>query len=313
LKTIHEVEEYAAAHGVTLTAADKKKIAALQIAERDRLQKLDNAKNKTFADRWNQFYPRLLKTIVSTGETVLTFSQTVIVSLGIPVVLVLLLIVEHQRVMSGIKLFESSTALASFAGWALVLLNLVLEFQSHHIEHKSGYEQERSLRWSLRIWLSNMAYRLGIGENWNEQPLSPAARYRRLLKLVTFSILALALAGSMRSVIEKTNGAWYDALANILTQSSLLLMLTWAGGLLFAAAAVLSAQGLSRYVAIRCVEIITDMESHQTIEEDKFTVQIEQAGANVAIAIVNEKIAQKAAKNGEEIPVPLSPNGRTMN
>src|SRR5690606_18090255 len=128
-----------------LTPADKSKIAALQAAECDRLQATATTQSRTFADRWNRFYPKLLETIVSLGETVLTFAQTVIVSLGVPVVLVLLLVVEHQRVVHGIQLFETSDELASFAAAALVLLNLVLEFQTHHIEHKAGYEQDRDL------------------------------------------------------------------------------------------------------------------------------------------------------------------------
>jgi hypothetical protein len=263
MNTISEVEKQAAESGFVFSPADRAKIAAVQKAERERLEQL-NPTQQTFADRFNDFYPRLLESLVAVGETILTFAQTIIVSFGVPLVLVLLLIVEHQRVVHGIMLFETDSWLAGFAAAALVLLNLVLEFQTHYIEHRAGYEQARDRRWSMRIWWQNMAYRLGRGDNWHAVELSPAARYKRLLRLVTFTILSLALVGSMRVVIEQTPGAWYVALWSIVTESDLLLIMTWLGGLLFAAAAVLSAQGLSRYVAIRTAEILVTMKDRQS-------------------------------------------------
>jgi len=297
ITTLEQAEQYAAAQGVLLTPTDRARIAQIQAAERQRLEAAAPA-GRTFADRWNAFYPRLLQMIVSLGETLLTFAQTLIVNLGVPLVLVLLLVVEHQRVVHGIMLFEADAALASFAAAALVMLNLVLEFQTHYVEHRAGYEQARALRWSLRIWLQNMAYRLGIGDAWQEQQLSPAQRYRRLLGLVTFSILALALAGSMRTVIEQQPGAWYEAIISIVTESNLGMMMTWAGGLLFAAAAVLSAQGLSRYVAIRCVEILGNMQ--QTAASDPHAAAVDQAGATAALALIQEKLERRRAKEAEK-------------
>lgn len=296
--TLQDVEFFAAQQGVVLTPGDKARIRAAQQAERDRLAALAaDEKPMTWADKFNAFYPTLLRAVVSIGDTLMTLSQTFIVSLGVPLVLVLLLIVEHRRVVHGIELFEVEYALASFAAWALVLLNLVLEFQVHHVEHKEGYIQARDTRWSLRIWARNMAYRLGLGDEWQALELSPAARYRRLLRLVTFSILALALAGSMRTVIEQQPGVWHVALISIITDSTLIEMSTWAGGLLFAMAAVLSAQGLSQYVAIRCVEILARMEEAQAAHTTPYAAEIEQAGATVALAMVNEKLTKKAAKS----------------
>ena len=240
-KTLKEAEALAAEHGFLITDREREHITHVQAAERARLTATTPIVAPDMASRFNAFYPRLLKFIISLGETLLTFAQTIIVSLGVPVVLVLLLIVEHQRVVHGIMLFERDSGLASFAALALVLLNLVLEFQIHHIEHSAGYREERGKRWSLAIWLQNAMYTLGMGDAWETQYLSPAARYKGLLRLVTFSILALALVGSMRAVIETQGGAWYTAIGAIVTQSSLLLLMTWVGGLLFAAAAVLLA------------------------------------------------------------------------
>jgi len=298
---ISEIERKAAESGIIFTTADKARIREAQRAELDRLEALTPKTAATFADRFNDFYPRLLEALIAVGETVLTFAQTVIVSLGVPVILVLLLIVEHQRVVHGIMLFEADSALAGFAAAALVLSNLVLEFQTHYIEHRAGYEQARAKRWSLRIWSKNMAYRLGIGESWQELELSPASRYKSLLRLVTFTILSLALVGSMRTVIQSTPGAWYEALIAILSESDLLLIMTWAGGLLFALAAVLTAQGLSQYVAIRCVEILAHMNQRKHITTNPHQVEVENAGAVVAMAIMRDKQEKLATKRREAI------------
>lgn len=311
IRSIAEAESWGAEHGVMLTPQDRDRLAKLMVAERARLIETTPDRESSWADRWNAFYPRLLETITSAGETLLTFAQTVIVSLGVPTVLVLLLIVEHQRVLHGIQLFETDYALASFAAWALVLLNLVLEFQVHYIEHSAGYREELAKRGSLRLWLRGLAYWLGMGDGWRPQDQSPAHRYKSLLRLVTFAILSLALVGSMRSVIEPLGGAWYTALWQIVTQSSLLLILTWLGGLLFTAAAVLAAQGLSRYVAIRTVQIVADMQQRQTIVIDPFAAEIDAAAARAAHALLAEKVERRRAKEAARHNADDAPFGVT--
>lgn len=296
---INQAKEYAAQHGINLTAADMVKVSNAQLAERERLAALAveapaQGKLSAWVDGFNRLYPRFLEALVSVGDVLLTTSQTVIVAFGVPLVLVLLLIVEHQRVLHGIEMFEVDSHLASFAAAALVITNLVLEFTIHYVELKANYHQATDNRWSLRIWLKNAKYTLGLGDTWQVQALSPAQRYRRLLSLVTFSILALALAGSMRGVIEQQSGAWHIAIEQILTQSTLAEMMTWAGGLLFAGAAVLSAQGLSRYVAMRCTEIIHEMNNRTASNANED--ELEQAGAIAIMAIVQEKLNKKAQR-----------------
>lgn len=318
MTTIADVEAYAAQHGIVLTAKERAQIGSVQRAARDEWEQLHPptpAPPPSFADRFNQFYPKFLRFIVGMGETVLTLSQTVLTALGVPVVLVLLLIVEHQRVVHGIELFESDRSLASFAALALVLLNLVLEFLTHYIEHQHGYTPDRETQRSLRIWAANAAYFIGMGDKWRARPLSPAARYKRLLRLVTFSILALALVGSMKSVIDDYESAWYDALVQIIEQSDLLTIMTWAGGLLFAGAAVLSAQGLTRYVALRVVEILAAMhtaESRETQTDDVpgYQADVDRAGVSAALALVNTKIEAKAQRAaGKQAAPKASQNG----
>lgn len=306
MNTLQEVEQYAASQGIVITQTERDEIARMMVAERNRLMQTRPV-NNSFADRFNSFYPRLLAFLAQAGDTVLTFTQAVIVSLGIPAVLVLLLVVEHQRVLHGIALFEVEYSLANFAAFALVMLNLVLEFQVHYIEHQAGYTERAGMVWSARLWLANMAYRLGLGSEWIAREQSPAQRYKKLLSLVTFSILTLALVGSMRGVIEQQSGAWHTALIQIATDSTLLEMMTWLGGLLFAAAAVLSAQGLSRYVALRCVEILSQMPTRTN--SDIYAQDVERAGATIALAMIRAKQQKRDAKKESNAPKALNPFG----
>lgn len=291
LNSLDDVERLAAEYGLTFNKADYERIQQVREIEKKRLlkERAEASEGSTWADQFNYWYPKLLQAIASFGNILLTVSQAIIVNLGVPIVLILLLIVEQQRVYHGIELFEFDQGLAAFGAWSIVVLNLLLEFQVHHIEHKKGYEAALDKRWSLRIWWANMQYRLGRGAQWTEQLLSPAERYRRLLGIVTFTILALALAGSMRAVIEAQPGTWYEALAAILLKSSLLDMMTWLGGLLFAAAAVLSAQGLSRYVAIRTVEIMDAMSG----DDSDLAEQLDQSTARAAYAVLKAKLDKK--------------------
>lgn len=293
---LQEIEQAAAKLGVRFTSADYEAIRRAQTEQRKTIAAENAAaaaeRGNSWADKFMTNYPKLLAAIAAAGNVIITFSQAVIVNLGAPLVLILLLIVEQQRVLHGMALFEASPELASFGAWALVVVNLGLEIIAHHIEYTKGYEAERATRWSLRIWAKNMAYRLGLGSNWHEQALSPAAWAHGALSLVTMTILALALAGSMRVVIEAQEGAWYMALFDILTKSSLIDMLTWLGGLLFAAAAVITAQRLSRYIAIRTVEVRRDMLGDNSDNQNR----IEQAAAIAAAAILQEKIRKAKAK-----------------
>ena len=211
-------------------------------------------------DNFNGRYINFLDFLHGVGDVLMTLTQTVFVSLGVPAILVLLLVVEVQRVTHGIQIFEVDKALAQFAAWALVLANLTLEFQVHHIEQQEGYHEVRKSKFSMRVWWRDFAYFIGWGDEWEDRYHSPAMRYKRLLGLVTFTILALALAGSMQEAMEQSSAAWHRAIVDIAVNSQLSQASVWAGGLLFAAAAVLTAQGLSRYVAIRTAEVLATMQ-----------------------------------------------------
>lgn len=279
----------AAAQGVNLTAKDYEKMTELQVAEQQRLTKLhQQAQGKIghWLDVIERHHPAFIASLIRLGDMLMTTTQTVVTSIGVPLVLVLLLIVEQTRVQHGIALFETDDHLTVLGAWALVLLNLTLEFIIHFIENQADYHTPEPVRWSIRHWQVEFDYWSGQGRRWKPQLASPAQRFRHLLHLVTFSILVLALAGSMQSVMADLKGSWITALISIIFQSSLNEMATWVSGLLFAAAAVFSAQALSRYVAVRCLSI--RLQSPEA-ESSPFQDELEL----VAINYIQAKIAAK--------------------
>ncbi|MBN1286264.1 MAG: hypothetical protein JXB47_12770 [Anaerolineae bacterium] len=306
--TFRDAEEFAAGQGVVLTANDRAKIAELQQAEQARRATL--AGRESFFDWFNANYVRLLDLLLHAGNLLLALTRTVAISLGVPAILVLLLLVEQQRITDGVSLFESRPHLASFGAWAIVIANTVLEFLIHYVEQITGYSDGRKTRFSLRTWWQQMRYVLGLGKAWREQQHSPALRYKRLQAFITLAILVLALSGSMREVIAAQPGAWHAALAAIVEQSTLSQMSTWLSGLLFAGVAVVSAQGVSRYVAMRVVEILAELRGGNGAVDDS-------ALDDVAVAYLMAKVAKqqergRAKHRREETPglIPLSGNGR---
>ncbi len=319
-RTIRDVETWASENGIMLTPADRQKIASIQKAERERLEAITpsaSPKRITWADKFNAFYPKLIDSLLSGANIAMTFAKTVMLAVGIPAVLVGLLIVEHHRVYEGITLFDKNGTFASIGAIVFVVLNLLLELNIHHIEHKSGYQAHAENAFSLRLLWSSLKYKLGLGSDWQPKPLSPAERQKRLSRWVTMTILVLALLGSMKDVIAQTEGAWYTALISILTDSDLLLMGTWVAGLLVAFCAVLGAQVLARFVSQQTVEVLADMiakrDSVNVDASDIHAEAVEFAGANTALALIQDKLdvkAQKAQQKAQAVataPVTTAP------
>lgn len=255
MDNMDNIEKQAAQLGIIFTDNERTQATARARA-RVEAQSTEPA---TLADRMIALYPRLLASIASMGNVMITLTAQILISLGTPLALALLVFVEHERVMLGIMLFEPSHSLASLASWSLVILNVVLEFTVHYIESSNGYAPDPNHKASLRLSLARLGYWLGIVANWQPMPASPAQRERALLRLVTISILALALFGSMRDAISTQGGAWYEAIISIARDSTLSQFSVWVSGAIFALVAVLSAQTLARYVAHKASELMTSL------------------------------------------------------
>src|SRR5258708_17652135 len=260
-QTIADVEALAAKYGITFSPDDYAQ--AHERAEQRRQQmehsiaSTDSVKTGAAAlvEKFNRFYPKFLQALLGIGDVLITATQTVLIAFGVPVVLLMLLVVEQQRVYHGELLFEIHEGLATFGAWVFVVLNLLFELVISWEEHRRGWTEPQKHEFSLRILGAQLAYMLGRSTDWTPRQKSPALRFKVALRIVTFTILALALAGSMRSVIEGVGGAnWLDAIGLIFTKSTLLQMVTWIGGLLFSLAAVLSAPAPPPYVAPQVVQ-----------------------------------------------------------
>jgi len=214
----------------------------------------------SLVDRFLKNYPKLLQFISELTLVIFSILKTLMTTVGVPIILVLLAIVEVNRVEAGNKTFEDKTTLALFGAWVLVLLNLVVEFKIHHVENTSNYVPDVPLQRSLRLFKQNIAYRLGVGKDWEARLANPANAFIRVQSLITFAIIALALSGSMKDeILAQGEIAWHVAFTNIMFSSSLNTMTTWVGGLLFTITAVYSAQIVARYIAIQALQAENDM------------------------------------------------------
>lgn len=307
--TFRDAEEFAARQGVTLTAKDRERIADLQNAERARIDATTKATGRM--DRFNALYAKSLDLLLHITNLAQALARTLIIGVGIPLVLVFLVINEQQRLAAGIGLFEEVRHYADFGAWAVVLLNLGLEFVIHYEDTRRGWDDGKRHAWSLRIAAQNALYRLGIGKTWVAREQPPSAWARRLLRTVTLAILALSLAGSMRDELALQQGKpWHEGFVATIEQSDILLFAAWAGGLLFAAVAVLGAQGLARYIARRTAEIIEEISSeHSTAHDESALDAVATAYLMAKVAKQQQRDQERAAQSEDAFMVPLGTNG----
>ena len=75
-QTAAEAEQYAALHGIRLTAADREAIMKAQAAEQRRFSAINaNTNNGGFVGAFNRLYPRFLEALIGTGEVLMTLTS----------------------------------------------------------------------------------------------------------------------------------------------------------------------------------------------------------------------------------------------
>lgn len=306
VQTIAEVESIAAKYGIELTRKDYQDVQEVMDERRMHLESEYAAAQRSqsgaaaFWDKLNRVAPRLFEAMRHVGDLMITAVQTFLIAFGIPLALVMLLVVEQQRVYHGVELFESHSALAAFSAWALVILNLILELLISWVEHHAGYSEPVRFEFSLRLLARRVEYIFGFGRGeWAARGKSPAFRFRAVLRMVSISIVVLALTGSMRSVIERTDGNWAAALLGIVTDSTLLEMLVWASGLLFTLTAVVGAQTLSQYVARKVIEVMALLNSNVDDKPRRIAEAVGATGAAFLLARVKQY--QAAIRRGAQV------------
>lgn len=299
-ESVEDVERYAAQMGITFTKSDQSRIYSAEAGTRerlDRLAKLESEREKSDAELALLETPKQIKAIEMRSMRFFAFVQAAFTTYGVGVILALVAVVEVFRVAHGIELFEVSTILAYAGAFTLVLLNLTTEFIITYVEAKTGYEQPTRSDFSFVTVWRRLRYVVGSvpdGERWQAKEKSPAHTYKSFVRLLTVGILFLAVAGSMKGAIEQATGTWYDALWLILTQSSLLDMMVWVSGLVFAIIVVLGAQHLTRYIAHKAGEAVAFTSDVATDSGDVQEAS-QKAAVNTAVAL----LVSKQQKNAE--------------
>src|SRR5258706_2325097 len=182
-RTVSDVESIAAKIGIPIESDWY--AAAHQLSEQRR-QQLEtefaaNEPTKTgwsaLVEQFNRFYPKVLKAMLGLSDVLIVFAQTALIA-GVPILLIMLLMVEQQRVDHGMALFEVTGPLASFSAIVLVLANLVFELLISWRDNQAGYTEPPKHEFSLRILASRVAYMLGRSSDWQPRPKSPAQRFK---------------------------------------------------------------------------------------------------------------------------------------
>jgi len=238
-----------------------------------------------------EYYPKLLDGVIGFGDVLQALAQTLIIALGLPLILILMLIVEHHGIYDGLLWFLADENMASLGALAFVLFNLGIEFQIAYIEDAAKYKRPESYVWSAALAITDFRYRIGASkkvkkgtaiEKWQPRKHSPAHRFHGLRGWVTVAIFVLALSGRMHDAILKVSVINPDdpqstaiplaqGISNLLTQSSLADAVAWGAGTLFTMVALVGVQGLTYYIAVRVIDIREDMKKRQANQKAQVT------------------------------------------
>lgn len=298
IKQFDELQEWAALNGYKLNKSDYVRLADARDRAREEHRKAER-QALSWHERLNQYLPSMQNAVLNLSMFVFVAARTVATTLLIPVVLVLVAIVETVRVAHGVELFEAAAWLAYLGAIALVASNIVLEFNIADIEHRAKYSKPVDAHFSLRIMAERFAYIFGIGGEWRRALHSPARRYHIMARWLKTAILLLAVAGSMRTMFESLSGNWQAGLSQIWQQSSLLQMVTWIGGLIFAAVVVSLTSTFTAYMADLAIEAESAMPGFDASDESGY---VDRQAALELKAILSSKKAAQQAKNATSAP-----------
>lgn len=215
---------------------------------------------------WQRGLDDALNGLVTIGDILTVFIQTVIVAFGTLAILAMLLIVEIHAVSLGIKTFEANADFAGLAAAVLVLLNLMIKFQEVYADYIASdlrvrYQPPKHYAPSLRTMLGNLAYWLGITRGWQEKELPASHNFAVTRRWITIAILVIALIGRTGDAIDKVSNdaaggvSWSVGIEKLLTQSSLADISEWITAIVFTFVLVIASQQLTQYVAVRVLDI----------------------------------------------------------
>lgn len=305
----HEIDK----RGIVLSSSEREKLLELQQTAIEAARKLhqDKTTELTKLDYALQQLPALQAVLHQTSDVIQVFVQSLLTSFGLMVILVGVLWVEGVRVYEGISLFDPNVAVGGAV--VLVMMNTVLEFIIHWVEHQNNWINPPRYQFSFALVARRLSYIIGKEKNFTPLAKSPAHEFKVYMRLLTAGILFIALVGSMKEAISGVNGNWFDGFISIFTQSTLAEFTTWLSGFIFALITVVGAQRLTAYVAKRVTETLAHAETLGT--SNTLDYEIQQAIENVTHEVYMKKIiqhdekqAKKQEKEQETEPVnPIQP------
>jgi len=199
--------------------------------------------------------------MITLGDILTVFMQTIIVSFGSLFLLFGLLWVEQNAVSHGINMFEVNTQYAGVGALVLVLVNFSVKFWEVHADvstadQRKRYVPKKQYAFSLKLFFGDVAYWLGIGKRWQKRELPASYAFSTVRKVATNAIMILAFFGRTHEAVMKVSDTgWQDGIKAIAEKSTLADLLVWIGAVIFTFAAVIAAQRVTQYTAIRVIEI----------------------------------------------------------
>lgn len=223
---------------------------------------------------WQQRLDKLLEGMITLGDILTVFMQTIIVSFGSLLLLGGLLWVEQNAVSHGVAMFEVNPQNAAIGALVLVIVNFSVKFWEVYADVSTSDKRKRYIvrkqyAFSLRLFLSDLGYWLGLGKKWQKRELPASATFAYVRKIATAAIMVLAFFGRTHEAILKISTSnnisigWQDGLKLWAEKSTLADLVVWIGAIVFTFAAVIAAQRVTQYTAVRVVEIRKNLSKHQ--------------------------------------------------
>ena len=186
------------------------------------------------------------KMTASVGDGLTIGLITLLTAVLTPLVLAGLIVAEWSRVSDGIMLFDTVGWRAGLIAAVLVVAYIVLLAVREHEQAKHGQQQQTA--WSLRSTLAGVGYRLGVTENWRPRRVTTPEQAGQVIGALFWIIVLLGTAGAMSEKLLTVDGTWWQGLRSIATESSLLDLMTYAGGFLVAFGLLKASHWATRYL-----------------------------------------------------------------
>lgn len=279
---------YAASKGVAippdvLQQAEAARIAAIN-AERERLAEANTRKGRLqrVVDSFIERYPALQDSVVKVGNWSMALIKLFAVNGLASVIMFAALTAEVLRVITGLNAIETSPIVAGLISIVTVASVFFLEFVRFYVEREAGYTEPLNYQWSLRLMIRNWRYKLGLGgEAWEARQTTPAQKLIFYQRIIQAGVVITALYGSMAHTVIGHKGTWFEAMAAIITTSSLQEFASWTIGIVNTVAILAISATTSHFVASRA-RLLED--STFATGEDKVDLIGYERAANVITA-----------------------------